>query len=177
MFLKRITKMKTIIQFNYRILLTLLLFCIQISCVSMTDGKFIEKCSTINYQKYLLEKSKVLKGKDFSYYYNKAWEYVKQEGEKSYSAIVHFEQAIKLYPSYGGLYNDLANCYRGGFKCYKEAERLYTESINKGFEEGFAFYNRAICRYENGDLAGMRIDLEEAQNRGWNNDHYKLKYK
>jgi len=169
--------MKINIQFNYRILLILILFSIHIICVSMTDGKSIEKCSNINNQKYLLEKSKVLKGKDFTYYYNKAWEYVNKEGEKSYAAIVNFEQAIKLYPNYGGLYNDLANCYRGGFKCFKEAERLYTESINKGFEEGFAFYNRAICRYENGDLDGMRIDLQEAQNRGWHNDHYKLKYK
>ena len=51
---------------------------------------------------------------------------------------------------------------------------IYSEAINRGFQRGFVFYIRAICRYENGELDGMRDDLQIAIENGWSSDHYNL---
>jgi len=119
-------------------------------------------------------KSKIISGQNFEFYYNKAWEHIKNNGEQSYDAIANFEHAQKLAPQNGGLYSDLGNCYRGGLKCFEKAEYLYTKAIENGFEKGFVYYNRAICKYELGKMAEMRADLEMSGILGWYNDYYKL---
>jgi tetratricopeptide (TPR) repeat protein len=113
----------------------------------------------------------------YNFYFNKAWQYVNQFGEKSYDAIVNFEEAIKLFPTNGGVYSDLGNCYRGGFKCFDKAELYYTKAIENGYTKGFVYYNRAICKYELNKLEEMKMDLETSKELGWNNDYYKLSEK
>jgi len=92
----------------------------------------------------------------------------------SYNAVVNFEQAIKINPNNGGIYSDLGNCYRGGFKCYDKAEYYYTKAIENGFSRGFVYYNRAICNYELNKIDKMREDLQISRDLGWYNDYYKL---
>ena len=75
-----------------------------------------EKCGSFELSIYNSAKSKIIKGQDYTYYFNKAWQYVNNSSEKSYEAVVNFEQAIKLFPKNGGVYSDIGNCYRGGFK-------------------------------------------------------------
>ena len=134
-------------------------------------------CGEFDINLYKEAKLNFQDGYTYSYYFKKAWEYVKNEGEKSYNAVLYFEEAIKLNSENGGTYSDLGNCYRGGFKCYKKAEDAYNEAINKGFQRGFVYYNRAICRYENGNLDGMREDLQLAKEYGWSSDNYNLSNK
>jgi tetratricopeptide (TPR) repeat protein len=134
-------------------------------------------CLSFEINIYNSAKSKIVKGQDYSYYINKAWQFVNQNGEKSYDAVANFEQAIKLYPTYGGYYSDLGNCYRGGFKCFEKAEYYYNKAIENGYTEGFVYYNRAICKYELNKLEEMKIDLEMSRQLGWNNDYYKLSEK
>jgi tetratricopeptide (TPR) repeat protein len=124
--------------------------------------------------RYNLAKSKLIRSKDYNFYFNTALQYVRQEGEMSYNAVVNFEQAIKINPNYGGIYSDLGNCYRGGFKCYHKAEYYYTKAIENGFSKGFVYYNRAICNYELNNLEKMSEDLQMSRNLGWHNDYYKL---
>jgi tetratricopeptide (TPR) repeat protein len=136
-----------------------------------------QNCSSFDLKNYKLAKSKLIKGQDYNFYFNQAWQFVKQVGEKSYDAIVNFEEAIKLFPTNGGVYSDLGNCYRGGFKCYDKAELYYTTAIENGFERGFVYYNRAICKFELNKLEEMKMDLETSKELGWNNDYYKLSEK
>jgi tetratricopeptide (TPR) repeat protein len=134
----------------------------------------VSVCNSFDKSAYDFAKSNLIDGRDFRFYFNQAWEFVKRNGEKDYDAIVHFEAAIKANPTFGGTFSDLANCYRGGFKCYEQAERYYTKAIENGFNKGFVYYNRAICRFELKNLLGMRSDLNQAKALGWNNDYYKL---
>ncbi len=134
-------------------------------------------CSNFNLASYNSAKNKILNGQDYNYYFNKAWQYVDQAGEKSYEAVVNFEQAINLHPANGGAYSDLGNCYRGGFKCFDKAKYYYTKAIENGFSRGFVYYNRAICNYELNKLDEMKMDLEMSIEQGWNNDYYKLSEK
>jgi len=136
-----------------------------------------KSCGEFDIRLYKEAKLNFNDGYSYSYYFKTAWDYVKNEGEKSYNAVLYFEEAIKLNPENGGTYSDLGNCYRGGFKCYKKAEDAYNEAINKGFQKGFVYYNRAICRYENGNLDGMREDLQMAKEYGWSSDNYNLSNK
>ena len=133
-----------------------------------------KRCGEFDINIYNQAKSNFIEGYTYSYYFKTAWEFLKEEGEQSYNAVLYFEEAIKLNPENGGIFSDLGNCYRGGFKCYKKAEDLYNEAIEKGFQKGFVYYNRAICRYENGDLDGMREDLQMAKEYGWSSDNYNL---
>lgn len=134
-------------------------------------------CGEFDINLYKEAKLNFQDGYSYSFYFKKAWEYVKNEGEKSYNAVLYFEEVIKLNSENGGTYSDLGNCYRGGFKCYQKAEDAYNEAINKGFQRGFVYYNRAICRYENGNLEGMREDLQLAKEYGWSSDNYNLSNK
>lgn len=136
-----------------------------------------KSCGEFDLNLYKEAKLNFNEGYSYSYYFKTAWNYVKNEGEKSYNAVLYFEEAIKLNSENGGTYSDLGNCYRGGFKCYKKAEDAYNEAINKGFQKGFVYYNRAICRYENGNLDGMREDLQMAKEYGWSSDNYNLSNK
>ncbi len=133
-----------------------------------------KSCGEFDLNLYKEAKLNFIEGYTYSYYFKTAWDYVRNEGEKSYNAVLYFEEAIKLNPENGGAYSDLGNCYRDGFKCYKKAEAAYNEAINKGFQKGFVYYNRAICRYENGNLDGMREDLQMAKEYGWSSDNYNL---
>ncbi len=137
----------------------------------------VKECTNFNVSSYNSAKSKIVKGQDYSYYFNKAWQYVNISGEKSYEAIVNFEQAIRLFPTNGGVYSDLGNCYRGGFKCYEKARYYYSKAIENGFSKGFVYYNRAICNYELDKLDEMKSDLEMSRDLGWYNDYYKLSEK
>ena len=141
------------------------------------EYSFLEECTNFNVSIYNSAKSKILKGQDYTYYFNKAWQYVNNSGEKSYEAVVNFEQAIKLFPTNGGVYCDLGNCYRGGFKCYEKAKYFYSKAIENGFSKGFVYYNRAICNYELDKLDEMKSDLEMSRELGWSNDYYKLSEK
>lgn len=108
------------------------------------------------------------------FYFKKAWEYVRSEGERSWSAVANFEKAIEINPSKGEYYNDLANCYRGGRKDYKKAIEYYNKAIEKGFNKGFVFYNRAICKVETNELSGACSDNQIANENGWSNDYYNI---
>jgi len=134
-------------------------------------------CSNFSLAGYNAAKQRIARGGDFNFYFNKAWQYVRTYGENNYDAIANFEQAIIMYPTNGGTYSDLGNCYRGGFKCYEKAEFYYTKAIENGFAKGFVYYNRAICKYELNKIDEMRADLEMSKKFGWNNDYYKLSYK
>jgi tetratricopeptide (TPR) repeat protein len=134
-------------------------------------------CSSFNLENYDLAKNKIIKGQSYNFYYNKACQYVNQDGEKSYDAVVNFEEAINLYPTNGGVYSDLGNCYRGGFKCFDNAELYYTKAIENGFTKGFVYYNRAICKFELNKLEEMKMDLDTSRELGWYNDYYKLSEK
>lgn len=134
-------------------------------------------CSSFNLKNYDFAKNKIIKGQNYDFYFNKAWQYVNQDGEKSYDAVVNFEEAIKLYPTNGGVYGDLGNCYRGGFKCFDKAELYYTKAIENGFTKGFIYYNRAICKFELNKLEEMKMDLDTSRELGWYNDFYKLSEK
>jgi tetratricopeptide (TPR) repeat protein len=136
----------------------------------------LEECTNFNVSIYNSAKSKIVKGQGYNHYFNKAWQYVNNSGEKSYEAVVNFEQAIKLFPTNGGVYSDLGNCYRG-FKCYEKAKYYYSKAIENGFSEGFVYYNRAICNYELDKLDEMKSDLEMSRGHGWTNDYYKLSEK
>ena len=136
----------------------------------------LEECTNFNVSIYNSAKSKIVKGQGYNHYFNKAWQYVNNSGEKSYEAVVNFEQAIKLFPTNGGVYSDLGNCYRG-FKCYEKAKYYYSKAIENGFSRGFVYYNRAICNYELNKLDEMKSDLEMSRELGWYNDHYKLSEK
>jgi tetratricopeptide (TPR) repeat protein len=118
------------------------------------------------------KKVEINQSEDF--YYRKAWEFVKNEGEASWNAVANFEKAIDVNQSKADYYNDLANCYRGGFKDYKTALEFYNKAIEKGFIKGFVYYNRAICKFETSDLVGACSDNQTAINNGWNNDHYEI---
>lgn len=131
-------------------------------------------CLNFSLPSYNAAKLKIEKGKDYYFYFNKAWQYVNSFGEKNYDAIVNFEEAISMYPNYGGTYSDLGNCYRGGFKCYEKAEFYYTKAIEKGFRESFVYYNRAICNFELNKLAEMRLDIEMCKKLGWYNDGHNI---
>ncbi|MBB00228.1 MAG: hypothetical protein CMN34_04790 [Saprospirales bacterium] len=135
------------------------------------------QCTNFDVELYNLAQNRVVKGQSLAYYYNTAWSNVRSSGEDSYDAIAHFEQAIVLNPANGGLYSDLGNCYRGGFKCYEKAKYYYTKAIDNGFSKGFVYYNRAICNYEMNRLDEMRSDFEMSQRLGWNNDYYELSAK
>lgn len=137
----------------------------------------VKECINFNVSSYNSAKSRIVKGQDYNYYFNKAWQYVNNSGEKSYDAVVNFEQAIKLYPTNGGVYSDLGNCYRGGFKCFEKAKYYYSKAIENGFSRGFVYYNRAICNYELEKLDEMKSDLEMSRELGWSNDYYKLSEK
>lgn len=134
-------------------------------------------CVGFNVSSYNSAKLKLTKGQSFNFYFNRAWDFVNQRGENSYDAIVNFEEAIKRSPTNGGVYSDLGNCYRGGFKCYSKAEIYYTKAIENGFTQGFVYYNRAICKYELNKLEEMRSDLKMANQLGWYNDYYNLSLK
>lgn len=132
-------------------------------------------CNGVDTNPLLIEaRKKVEINQSEDFYYRKAWEFVKNEGEASWNAVANFEKAIEINPSKGGYYNDLANCYRGGFKDYKTALEFYNKAIEKGFIEGFVYYNRAICKFETSDLEGACSDNQTAINNGWNSDHYKI---
>lgn len=137
-------------------------------------GAALASCGSFDAGAYDQAKSNMTEGYGVEYYYNTAWQYVRANGEGSYDAVVHFTEAIRQNPSNGALYSDLGNCYRGGLQCYAAAEMSYTLAIDNGYRKAFVYYNRAICRYEIGELAGMRIDFAEAQRLGWNNDFYGL---
>ncbi|MEY3435589.1 MAG: hypothetical protein RL335_45 [Bacteroidota bacterium] len=145
---------------------------LNVRCIKETNDF---ACELFDDGKYRMAKMSVESGHDFDYYFNKAWEFVRSFGEKSYLAIAHFEEAIRLNPNKGGVYSDLGNCYRGGFKCYKQAEDCYTKAIENGFVKGFVYYNRAVCRYELKDRSGMQSDLTDAAANGWPHDPSNLK--
>ena len=136
-----------------------------------------EKCGSFELSIYNSAKSKIIKGQDYTYYFNKARQYVNNSSEKSYEAVVNFEQAIKLFPKNGGVYSDIGNCYRGGFKCYEKAKYYYSKAIENGFSQGFVYYNRATCNYELDKLDEMKSDFEMSRELGWSNDYYKLSEK
>ncbi len=136
-----------------------------------------KECTNFDLTSYNLAKKKIVIGQDYSFYFNKAWQYVKNSGENSYDAVVYFEQAIKLYPTNGGVYSDLGNCYRGGFKCFDKAKYYYSKAIEYGFAKGFVYYNRAICNYELNKLDEMKADFEMSRKLGWNYDPHKLAQK
>ncbi len=134
-------------------------------------------CSSFDLARYNLAKNKILKKQNFDFYYKTAWQFVNNFGENNYDAIANFEQALKFYPQNSGVYSDLGNCFRGGFKCYNKAEYYYTKAIDNGFSKGFVYYNRAICRYELNKIEEMKSDLEMSRRLGWNNDYYRLSEK
>ena len=119
-------------------------------------------------------RKKIVINQSEDFYFRKAWEYVRNEGEGSWNAVANFEKAIEINPSRAGYYNDIANCYRGGIKDYKKALEYYNKSIEKGFNKGFVFYNRAICKVETNDLSGACSDNQTAISNGWSNDHYNI---
>ncbi len=121
------------------------------------------------------EKVEINQSEDF--YFQEAWKYVKTEGQGSWNAIANFEKAIKINPSKGGYYNDIANCYRGGLKDYKKALEYYNIAVEKGFDKGFVFYNRAICKLETGDLSGACSDNQTAISNGWSKDYHNIHIK
>jgi Flp pilus assembly protein TadD len=143
--------------------------------LSKEKPKFMD-CQKFNGNKYALAKSKVLKNRDASYYYNTAKAYLRAEGETSYNVIAHYEAAIRLRPSLGGIHSDLGNCWRS-LACYAKAEYCYTQALERGFEKGFVYYNRAVCRYERGDIESARSDFYLSKQLGWSNDWYKLENK
>ena len=119
---------------------------------------------------------KVQDNMSFTYYYNSALEFVRNDGESSYDAIVYFYRAIEIAPNnlVGGVYSDLANCFRGGLKNYTIAEQYYSQAILNDFSRSFVYYNRAICRYMNGNLEESKIDLMISKRKGWNHDYFNL---
>jgi tetratricopeptide (TPR) repeat protein len=119
-------------------------------------------------------RKKIVINQSENFYYTKAWEYVRNEGEGSWNAVANFEKAIEINPSKAGYYNDIANSYRGGIKDYKKAIEYYNKAIEKGFNKGFVFYNRAICKVETNDLSGACSDNQTAISNGWSNDYYNI---
>lgn len=135
----------------------------------------LSSCDGNNTNPLLIEaRKKVDNNHDDHFYFEKAWKYVAYEGENSWNAIANFEKAIEINPSKAGYYNDIANCYRGGIKDYDKALEYYNIAIEKGFNEGFVYYNRAICKLETSDLSGACSDYQIAINNGWNNDYYNI---
>ena len=139
-----------------------------------SEETFIATCPNFLINEYEMAKKRIVANQNFNFYYNKAWQYVNKNGEKSYDAVVNFEQAIKRNPTNGGPYSDLGNCYRGGFQCFSKAKYNYSKAIELGYTEGFVYYNRAICYYELKQFELMNKDLTMAKNRGWNSDPYNL---
>ena len=119
---------------------------------------------------------KIQDNMSFKHYYYQASKFVKEDGQRSYDAIAYFYRAIEIAPNnlIGGVYNDLANCFRGGLKNFAIAEQYYSQAIANNFTKSFVFYNRAICRYENGDFKGSEKDLNISKLKGWDNDYFNL---
>lgn len=138
------------------------------------NNSYVEE-STSDNNSFLAEaRNNVLKNKTDNFYFNQASEYVRNEGEASWNAIANFEMAISVNPSNGGYYNDIANCYRGGIKNYKKALEYYNKAIENGYDEGFIYYNRAICKVETNDLTGACSDYSIAKSNGWQDDYYDI---
>ena len=139
----------------------------------------ISQQNNISYSDHIMlieAERKVQDNMSFTYYYNRAWGFVKNDGEASYDAIVYFYRAIEIAPDnmLGGIYSDLGNCFRGGLKNYIIAEEYYSKAILNNFQKSFVYYNRAICRYMNGNLESSRIDLMTSKRKGWSNDSFNL---
>jgi len=147
-------------------------------CGNLTNKTNDNSNITDNTNPLLIEaRGKVDINKSEEFYYRKASEYLRNEGEGSWNAVANFEKAIEINSSKSGYYNDLANCYRGGIKDFNKALEYYNKAIEKGFNEGFVFYNRSICKLELSDLSGACSDYKTAINKGWNNDYYNIENK
>jgi len=119
---------------------------------------------------------KLPNNQDVNFYFKTAWKYVKEDGEGSYDAIACFYRTLAMVKD-GGVYSDLGNSFRGGLKKYAAAEYYYSQALQMGWIKHFIFYNRAICRYELGNMDGCREDLSISIFLGWPKDHYNLKEK
>ena len=119
---------------------------------------------------------KIKDNMSFKYYFDRAWIAIDNYGEASYEAIAYFYRSIEIAPKHliGGVYNDLANCFRGGLKSYIIADFYYSKAIENRFRAGFVYYNRSICRYMIGDFLGSETDLNISKRKGWNNDYFNL---
>ena len=135
-----------------------------------------EKLTPKEKQLIISANEELLNNQDANYYYKTAWKYVKDDGEGSYDAIACFYRALSLVTD-GALYSDIGNCFRGGLKNYAVAEHYYSRALRVGWIKHFLFYNRAICRYELGDIGGCQEDLAISIYLGWPKDHYNLKEK
>jgi len=144
------------------------------------------ECSSFVLSGYDSAKNNIEKDKKFKYYFEQAEQYITQEGEKSYNAVVNLEQAIYLLEKgdvfttkVGQLYSNLANCYRIGFKCYEKALYYYKKAPSSSFgkKRGLEDYNIAICYYELNNFEEMRKYLQYSKSSGWNDDFYKLSEK
>lgn len=138
------------------------------------NDSFIKESISENISFLAEARNNVIKNKSDNFYFNQASEYVRNEGEASWNAIANFEMAISVNPSNGGYYNDIANCYRGGIKNYKKALEYYNKAIENGYDEGFIYYNRAICKFETNDLTGACSDYSIAKSSGWQDDYYDI---
>jgi len=131
-------------------------------------------CQQFDSAQYKNAKSRIKDGLSYDLYFGRAWQYVRQAGENSYDAIAYFDKALEVRPQEGAVYSDKGNCFRGGFKCFDMALKCYDKAIEFGFKEAYVFYNRAVCKFELNDLAGMKSDVIKAKELGWSNDYYKL---
>ncbi len=139
----------------------------------MISSFILLSCNGVTTNPLLVEARKnveINQSEDF--YFGKAWEYIKNDGEDSWDAVANLEKAIEINPSRAEYYSDMANCYRGGFKDFKTALEYYNKAIEKGFDKSFVFYNRSICKFETSDLLGACSDYQTAISNGWSDDYY-----
>ena len=135
---------------------------------------FFVSCSSMKNSELTAARKNVTKNQSENFYLQKGYEYLRNVGESSYDAIANFEMALKSNPYNGHFYNEIANCYRGGLNDFVQAEKYYNKALEYGFDKNYVYYNRAICKYNKGDLSGAISDSKTAKEKGWLTDPYGL---
>ena len=137
---------------------------------------FFMSCENEKYPELIEARKKIKINQSERYYLEQGYKYIKTDGKSSFDALANFEVTIKSNPYNGHFYSLIANSYCA-LQDYTLAEENYNKALRYGFDASYVYYNRAICKYNRGDINGAIADNETAIEKGSYTDSYGLKGK